>query len=412
MQSLDKSILDRVALQVPEILLPGSQVDLQKWAVVACDQFTSEPEYWTEVEKITRGVPSSYHVIFPEVFLEGPGKEERIQRINQTMQEYIQQDILKPCCHGFILVRRKMANGLVRTGLMVSLDLDKYDFHAGSHAMIRATEKTVMERIPPRVQIRKDAPVELPHVLVLIDDPEKKVIEPLIRHFENPACMAYETDLMLHGGSIKGYQITDSEKIQEIALALETLIKPDGYLYAVGDGNHSLATAKQCWDNLKKSLSEEDQKRHPARYALVELNNIHDEGMVFEPIHRVLFNIDPDKLKAYLQGDGPEVVLVQGSYTEHIRLKQRPGNLAVGVLQTLLDEFMALYPDSKIDFIHGEKSLRKLSDGRDKLGFLLSAMKKSDLFKTVSLDGALPRKTFSMGEAEEKRYYFEARKIR
>ncbi len=409
---LDADLLERVALHVPDILLPNRDVDLKTWAVVACDQFTSEPEYWTEVDTITKNKPSTFHIIFPEVFLEENGKEDRIKMINNTMQEYLDQGILCEAVHGFILLRRTMKSGAVRNGLMVALDLEQYDFHAGSCAMIRATEKTVMERIPPRVQIRQHAPIELPHVLVLIDDPACTVIEPLFSMHANKHQAVYETELMMEGGMLEAYRIDDADSIHQIATALKGLMKPDGYLYAVGDGNHSLATAKQCWDNLKKTLPSNDLKNHPARYALVELNNLHDKGLVFEPIHRIVFQADIEDLKNYLRGDGKELVIVQGQHTESIRLKEQPSHLGVGILQMLLDEYVELHPQVKIDYIHGEKSLRKLSDAPDRLGFLLEPMSKDELFETVSIDGALPRKTFSMGEAEEKRYYVECRKIR
>lgn len=410
--NINQAMLDKVALRVPHILLPEKTLDLKKWAVVACDQFTSEPEYWAEVDRFTKSSASTFHIIFPEVYLEEEGKEERIKSINQTMRDYLEQKVLQDPMEGFILVRRTMKNGSKRTGLMVALDLEKYDFHAGSTAMIRATEKTVMDRIPPRVQIRKDAPIELPHVLVLIDDPTFSVIEPLLSVYEKPANQLYDTALMMDGGHLSAYQINETDTIHNIAEALSKLIKADGYLYAVGDGNHSLATAKQCWDNLKKTLSSEELNSHPARYALVELNNVHDQGLVFEPIHRVMFEVDVADLKMFLSGNGKEVQLVQGSKRESLRLKDYPSNLCVGVLQALLDEYLQLHPEAKIDYIHGEKSLGKVSDAIDRLGFLLPPMDKADLFKTVSVDGALPRKTFSMGEAEEKRYYFECRKIR
>jgi uncharacterized protein (DUF1015 family) len=410
--NINQDLLDKVALQVPQILLPDKTVDLKKWAVVACDQFTSEPEYWSEVDSFTKNSASTFHIIFPEVYLEEDGKEDRIKAINKTMKAYLDQKVLRDPMEGFVLVRRTMKNESIRTGLMVALDLEKYDFHAGSSAMIRATEKTVMDRIPPRVQIRKDAPIELPHVLVLIDDPTFSVIEPLLSIYEKPACQLYDTELMMDGGHLSAYQISETDTIHQIAEALSHLIKEDGYLYAVGDGNHSLATAKQCWDNLKNSLSSAELNSHPARYALVELNNIHDQGLVFEPIHRVMFDVNVADLKHYLSGNGKEVQLVQGSKTEKLRLKEYPSHLCVGVLQVLLDEYLQLHPEVKIDYIHGEKSLRKISDAADRLGFFLPSMDKADLFKTVSIDGALPRKTFSMGEAEEKRYYFECRKIR
>jgi len=235
------------------------------------------------------------------------------------------------------------------------------------------------------------------------------IYETLLRQNIQPL---YDTELMMRGGKVAGYSVTDPALLNAVALSLKQIKKADGFLYAMGDGNHSLATAKACWDQLKGSLSEEQRKTHPAKYALVELNNIHDEGMDFEPIHRILFDVDKQDLLSYLQGNGAEVTLVQGNQTKTIRLQERNSHLTVGVLQILLDEYLTAYPEAKIDYIHGEASLRKLSSEQNSIGFLLEGMDKSELFPTISMDGALPRKTFSMGEAEEKRYYMECRRIR
>jgi uncharacterized protein (DUF1015 family) len=406
-------LLRHVGLSIPTILLPRNEVDLKKWAVVACDQFTSEEEYWKNVERLTESSPSTYHIILPEVFLESSDKSERILKINQEMEKYIKKGILIPSVDGFILVERKLKNGHVRTGLIVALDLDSYDFKDGSKTIIRATEKTVLERIPPRVQIRVNAPIEVPHIMVLFDDPMKSVIEP-IKNFvhANNIKPLYETELMMGGGTIKGFSLTDEKQILEISENLSKIKKEDGFLFAVGDGNHSLATAKQCWEDIKYTLSEDQRQKHPARYTLVEINNIYDEGLFFEPIHRVMFSIDRKELLDFLTGDGPEITITMGEISQTIKLKIRNSHLEVGVLQILLDEFLSLHPGARIDYIHGETSVRKLSAEDDSLGFLLPSMNKHDLFKTVEMDGALPRKTFSMGEAEEKRYYMECRKIR
>ena len=406
-------LLDEVGLSIPTILLPNQGIDLEKWAVVACDQFTSEPEYWNKVEKLTDHLPSTFHIILPEVYLESPNKQERIDSINQEMQHLLDGGSLVPSIDGFILVQRTLKNGFVRNGLMVALDLERYDFTSGSKAMIRATEKTVLERIPPRVQIRVNAPIEVPHIMVLFDDPSKSIIEPLCHLAEERAeTLLYSTNLMLNGGSIKGYAISDKKWINQIAYGLSKIKKEDGFLFAVGDGNHSLATAKQCWEDIKKDLSSQERETHPARYTLVEINNIFDDGLVFEPIHRVMFHIDREELLQFISGDGPMVTVTMGDETKEIRLKKRNSHLEVGVLQLLLDDYLSLHPESKIDYIHGETSLRKLSSLPDSLGFLLSVMDKHELFTTVEMDGALPRKTFSMGEAEEKRYYMECRVIK
>jgi uncharacterized protein (DUF1015 family) len=259
----------------------------------------------------------------------------------------------------------------------------------------------------------RNAPIEVPHIMVLFDDPMKSVIEP-IKNFvhANNIKPLYETELMMGGGTIKGFSLTDEKQILEISENLSKIKKEDGFLFAVGDGNHSLATAKQCWEDIKYTLSEDQRQKHPARYTLVEINNIYDEGLFFEPIHRVMFSIDRKELLDFLTGDGPEITITMGEISQTIKLKIRNSHLEVGVLQILLDEFLSLHPGARIDYIHGETSVRKLSAEDDSLGFLLPSMNKHDLFKTVEMDGALPRKTFSMGEAEEKRYYMECRKIR
>lgn len=412
MEPIEKDLL-AVGLQLPTILLPASKIPIETWGVVACDQFTSEPEYWEEVEKKVRYVPSTYHIILPEAYLESPDKVNRIENINRTMQQYLDESVLEPYLKGFILVKRTMKSGKIRTGLVVALNLDEYDFHSGSKSMVRASEKTVEERIPPRVQIRVNAPIETPHILVLIDDPIKTVIEPVYESILNRSIHPlYQTELMMNGGTIAGYPVADPIVLQTIAYSLHRIKKSDGFLYAMGDGNHSLATAKACWDELKNTLTQEEKETHPARFALVELNNIHDEGMDFEPIHRILFNVDKHDLLSAIQGEGEEVALVQGNETETIRLKDRHSQLTVGILQLLLDEYLDQHPEVRIDYIHGESSLRRLTEEPGTVGFLLEGMDKSDLFPTISIDGALPRKTFSMGEAEEKRYYMECRRIK
>jgi len=412
MEPIEKDLL-AVGLHIPLVLLPSSKVPMETWGVVACDQFTSEPEYWEEVEQKVRLVPSTYHIILPEAYLESPDKINRIESINRTMQQYLDESVLEPSIRGFVLVKRTMKTGKIRTGLVVALNLDEYDFHSGSKSMVRASEKTVEERIPPRVQIRVNAPIETPHILVLIDDPLKTVIEPIYESILSRSIQPiYQTELMMNGGKIAGYPVIDPTILQSIAYSLHQIQKSDGSLYAMGDGNHSLATAKTCWEQIKNSLTPEERETHPARFALVELNNIHDEGMDFEPIHRILFNVDKQDLLSYIQGEGQEVELVQGNATEYLRLKDRHSQLTVGVLQILLDEYLDLHPEVRIDYIHGESTLRRLTEEPGTVGFLLEGMNKSDLFKTISLDGALPRKTFSMGEAEEKRYYMECRKIK
>jgi len=396
---------DKVGLAVPTIILPKDTNNLDKWAVVACDQFTSEKEYWEEADKFIGDEPSTLRLIYPEVYLEEDNKEERIQKINQTMQEYLDKGIVEEKFEGFVYVERTLnppaGGGKVRKGLVVALDLEKYDFHKGAKTLIRATEKTVEERIPPRVAIRENALIELPHIMVLIDDQNDIIMKgarsaPL----QKPLQKIYDFDLMLGGGHIRGYKIDDEKTIQQIAEGLEGLIKDD-FLYAMGDGNHSLATAKACYEADPNELN---------RYALVELVNIHDEALEFEAIHRVVFDAPANILEMISgppAGGGEEIEIIKNGEKENIRIKNMGSNLAVGNLQILLDSI----PNLKIDYVHGEESVKKLSAGNN-IGFILPVMTKDQLFPTVAQDGALPRKTFSMGEAEEKRYYLEARRIK
>ncbi len=302
--------LQKLGIDVPIIHLPKQDVDMTKWAVVACDQYTSEPEYWEQVENIVDTSPSTLRTTFPEIFLEEQGKETRIENINSAMQEYLDNKVLTPLAPGFILVKRDTNISPTRWGLMVALDLEEYDYSKGSKTKVRATEGTIVERIPPRVEIRKNAPLEFPHIMVLLDDPNKLCIEPLIEAAKNMSPI-YDFDLMQGGGHITGYHITEESLLEGFTEGLEKLVSPerckerygiaDQLIYAMGDGNHSLATAKSCWETLKSQGAPMD---HPARWALVELENIFDEGIIFEPIHRVIFKGDYNTFATYLQKEG------------------------------------------------------------------------------------------------------------
>mgnify|MGYP001175483927 CR=1 FL=1 len=430
MELTDK--LNKVGVRTAKILLPKNGTILNKWAVVACDQFTSEPEYWKKVEEMVGEEASTLKMVLPEVYLESSDKQARIAKINQNIKEYLNEGILEEKFEGFVLVERetrneKLETRKIRRGLIVALDLEKYEYTRGSKTLIRATEGTVESRIPPRLEIRKDASVELPHIMVLIDDPQKSVIEPLseaatVKSFGEPL---YDFELMMGGGHIRGWQISDEKIIENIADNLEKLIRcppsqnatagENGFLFAMGDGNHSLATAKTHWNNIKAAYAEkgygEPMENHPARFALVELVNVHDDGLEFEPIHRIVYKVGSEKLIKYLEGEGDEIEIVDEKGKRKLRIKNMGSNLPVGNLQILLDKYLALNPESKIDYIHGEESVKKLVGELGGIGFILPGMKKEELFPTVEKDGALPRKTFSMGEAEEKRYYLESRKI-
>jgi hypothetical protein len=435
---------DELGIQIPRVLLPKQGTDLSKWAVIACDQFTSQPEYWQEVEKLVGNAPSTYRLILPEVYLEKPGEEARIKSIQETMRSYVESRILQPH-EGLIYVERSVA-GKTRRGLMLCLDLERYDFTRGSTSLIRATEGTIVERLPPRMKIRTGAELELPHILVLIDDPGRTVLEPLAAAASGMEKL-YDFELMQGSGHLSGCALGAGQEQQVIA-ALRALADPQSFaakyslkqdspvlLFAMGDGNHSLATAKAVWERMKPEVGLE----HPARYALVEIENVHDEGLEFEPIHRVLFGLRKNILAAlqqYFKGrirlehvDSAEEMIArvdQGHPSKHllgvvgdggwvsfgvIEIERPASNLPVGTLQAFLDEFLGEGGADKIDYVHGSDVVCRLGAQAGSVGFYVPGMDKSDLFKTVILDGALPRKTFSMGEAYEKRFYMEARRI-
>ncbi|MBQ9515175.1 MAG: DUF1015 domain-containing protein [Ruminococcus sp.] len=389
-----------------DILLPKK--DFETWAVVACDQYTSEPDYWHDVESIVGEKPSALHIILPEIYL-SDDNSPRIKKINETMQSYLDGEVFDLHENSMIYVERE-SNNTVRRGVVGLIDLEDYDYTKGSHALIRATEATVLERIPPRVQIRKDAPLEMPHILLLIDDPALSVIEPL-GDKKDGFKPAYSFELMKNGGHIDGYFLPD-EAQQAVQDALEALIadQDDKLLFAVGDGNHSLATAKECYNQTMNPL---------ARYALVEIVNIHDKSIEFEPIYRVLFNVDREdflsKFIAHTEALGGEstqrfeVVDKNGSSGIDVKATAK---LPVGTLQTFIDDYIKDNPGVRIDYIHGADVTRSLCRDDDTLGFIFEGMAKDELFPAIVADGSLPRKTFSMGHAEDKRFYIEARKIK
>ena len=388
-----------------DILLP--KTGFEKWAVVACDQYTSEPEYWNDVESIVGDAPSALRVILPEIYLSGDNSE-RIAAINANMQSYLDGGIFDLHENSMIYVERESGVD-IRRGIVGVIDLEDYDYSKGATSAIRATEATVIERIPPRVQIRKDAPLELPHILLLIDDPDCTVIEPLAAEkdgFEK----AYDFDLMKDGGHIEGRFLSDSA-IAKVQDALEALLDVNnGLLFAVGDGNHSLATAKECYNLSRDPL---------ARYALVEVVNIHDESIEFEPIYRVLFNVDAEdfieSFSAYTDmkgiGKRQRFRCITPEVDGELEVKST-AKLPVGTLQSFIDVYMKQHPEVRVDYIHGEDVVESLCEQERTLGFIFDGMMKDELFPAIIADGSLPRKTFSMGHARDKRYYIEARKIK
>ncbi|MBE6961213.1 MAG: DUF1015 domain-containing protein [Ruminococcaceae bacterium] len=413
-----------------DILLPR-EADMTKWAVVACDQFTSQPEYWQAVEDTVGEAPSTLRLILPESKLNDPNVDEHIAGINASMNEYMEKGIFKTLAGSLIYIERSQSDGRIRHGLVGMVDLDQYDFTPGSGALIRATEGTVLERIPPRVRVRQDAPVELPHVMLLIDDPDRTVVEPLTAAADGME-QVYDFELQQNGGHLKGWKLSEAQ-MDAVADALvglcadEVMEKKYGMsgvaplLFAVGDGNHSLATAKRCYENQKKVTPESEWANLPSRYALVEVVNNHDDALQFEPIHRVLFGVDAaallDALKAYYpgayegRGEGHTIAYTHAGGTGYITVPQPKVQLAVGTLQAFLDDYLKAN-GGEVDYIHGDDVTDELGAKPGNIGFKLPAMGKEQLFKTVMADGVLPRKTFSMGHAQDKRYYVEARKIR
>jgi hypothetical protein len=437
-------IYDDIGVAIPDVYLPKPGTDLRKWAVIACDQFTSEPEYWQRVANEVGNAPSTLNLVFPEIYLEAPGKEERIRDIQATMRKYLGDRLLKPR-EGLIYVERQVG-GRKRTGLLLCLDLECYDYQSGAKSLIRSTEGTIVERLPPRMSIRENAALEVPHILVLIDDPERTVIEP-IEAEPRTRQVLYDFDLMLHSGHLTGFAVSQQSQDRAIA-ALRRLAEEETFrarygvapdravlLFAMGDGNHSLATAKAVWEKIKPRV----RMDHPARYALVEIENIHDAGLEFEPIHRVLFGLKHDLVSALqshfgatfnyqVLGDAQDMLrrvdasnggthvigLVRGEGPDRyglIEIARPASNLPVGTVQAFLDLFVQQGGADRLDYVHGGEVVVRLASQPCNAGFYLPRMGKSSLFKTVILDGALPRKTFSMGEAREKRFYMESRKI-
>lgn len=421
-----QSNYSNVPVRIPDLLLPKNGTDMHTWATVACDQYTSQPDYWNRVSAQTEGKPSTYHLMLPELYLEEPDVDDRIAVINATMNAYLSEGAFDVLPETMMLVRRKTKYAPVRTGLVMAFDLEAYDFKKGSGSLIRATEGTVTERIPPRMKIRKDAAIEMPHIMILIDDPTCSVIEPLAEEVMASGKKYYDFDLMEEGGHIEGYAVSDQSLINKVTEGLSQLMDAKTFsekynvpqdtpvlLFAVGDGNHSLASAKCHY---------EEHPNPKARYALAELVNVHDSGIIFEPIHRVLFGVDTqaflDELKVYFGdkvtlgvGEGHVIPYVSGDTEGAFTLDKCIHTLAVGALQEFLDVYLSRHPETKVDYIHGDNTVRQLASSGN-MGFILPAMDKNDLFKTVILNGALPRKTFSMGEACEKRFYLECREIR
>lgn len=408
--------MNTTAFKNADILIPKNE-DMHKWSVIACDQYTSEPEYWNEVYKTVGDAPSTLNLILPEIYLEEDDVSGRIDNIHSAMDKYISDGVFTEYKNAMVYVERIQSNGILRQGIVGAIDLEEYDFSKGSTSQVRATEATVIERIPPRIKVRQGAALELPHIMILIDDPKNTVIEPLSG---SDMQKIYDFKLMQNGGSIKGYLLDDQaqEKINSALCSLADM-NDDGLLFAMGDGNHSLATAKEFYEQLKKSNPEQDFSNHPARYALVEIVNLYSDALKFEAIHRLVYDIDCDKIISELttalelseNNVSDQYIIMSHNGTEKkLYINKKSSNLSVGSLQNFLDSYIKTN-GGKIDYIHGADTAKNLAEKHNGIAFILPDMDKLQLFPTVIKDGALPRKTFSMGHAEDKRFYIEARKI-
>lgn len=444
--------MEQYLTYIPRMSLPRKDIEHFKWAVVACDQFTSQPDYWEETNRIVGTSPSTLRLTLPEVYLEAADADKRIEAIHQTMQQYREDGTLETLPAGCILVERFSGGSIPRRGVIIAVDLEAYDYRPGSTSLIRPTEKTVVERIPPRLQIRQGACLELPHIMLLIDDPTCSIIELLFQYTDSLE-QVYNTDLMQNGGHINGWFVPKGTVTDTLEARLNTLWDRDVFNnkyhctneqpllpFAVGDGNHSMATAKAHWENLKKTLSPEEQQDHPARYTLVELVNIHQESLQIEPIHRVMFGVEADELLGELtqfyQANNCHAYVTHTAVTAPpnsnaedscttihsfpfcsahqtgvLVIEQPKWAIPVATLQTALDTYLTQHPQTKIDYIHGADVTAHLGMQPGNVGFQLPEIAKNDIFRGVVFDGVLPRKTFSMGEAHEKRYYMEAKSI-
>ena len=442
--------INEFGIYVPEILLP-KKIDLKSWSVIACDQYTQNIDYWKKAEETAGSNPSTLNLILPEIYLNSPDKPERIEKINRTMKEYLDDGVFSNPINSFIYIERTSQFGRTRKGLLCLIDLETYEWKPMTTANIRATEATIVERIPPRMEIRRNACLELPHIMLLANDKSRSLVEACGEAVKSSGARPlYEGELMCNGGSIKGWAVIEDELIKNAVNKIaEENKQADGstVLFAGGDGNHSLATAKAIWAEKKRELqkagaSEEKLQNDRARFALVEIVNIYDEGLTFEPIHRVLFNADSEKLMTHLEeklhGKIREITggsakkelsdLVKNSTASFGFIFQENGKqkyfileteikeLGISHLQPALDDFIKtenqkLTNQIEIDYIHGTEDVIALGKKDDTLAMLLPPIAKESFFDTIGKTGPLPRKSFSMGEADEKRFYLECRKV-
>ncbi len=414
---------EHIGIRPARILLPAPGVKHETWACIACDQYTSEPAYWEKAYACAGDAPSALRLILPEVNLRE--SEKLIPGIHAAMARYLEEGLLVPAVDpGFILCERTVPSG-TRLGLVCTVDLEQYSFEKGSLPLVRPTEQTIASRLPPRLVIRRGAPVELTHIMILIDDPDRTVLEPL-QAKKDALRNLYDFDLMMNGGRLKGWAVDSAEDLGHVDRSLNALLAKlgaDPLLLAVGDGNHSLATAKAYWNEIREGLSAEERENHPARFALCEIVNIHDEALLFEPIHRIVTGTSPAELLADWQAyaaargmtldaaEGHRFTVVSAGGDRIVTVGNPEGAIPCETIQKFLDDFLSRHPEAEIDYIHGEQSLRALAAAPGAVGFLLPDIDKNSFFSDVKKLGVLPRKTFSMGEADEKRFYMEAKEI-
>ena len=399
-----------------DILVPAV-AEPEKFAVVSCDQFTSQRDYWEKLDEFVGDAPSALRLIFPEVYLEDGDYEERIRQINAAMYDYLDKGVFRTLKDSYILVRRQTAYGYTRLGIVAPVDLEDYSYEYPTEAVIRSTEGVVANRIPPRLKIRKDAPVELPHVMLLLDDRDKTVIEPFYKKRDTLEKL-YDFELNMHGGHLTGWRIDAAEFDAVLDKYVESIKglygKESTLVFAVGDGNHSLATARAYWKDVKKTLAPEERENHPARYALVEIENLHCDGIVFEPIHRFVFGVDDSDfvlhMSTALKGKG-RLNMFTTNMNYSVAVSDNSVQ-AIADIQAAIDAYISAHPDATVDYIHGLDNLHAVADTSDGVAVEMPCIAKEELFGYVVEHGNLCRKAFSMGEAEEKRYYFEAKRIR
>lgn len=399
-----------------DILVPAV-AEPEKFAVVSCDQFTSQRDYWERLDEFVGDAPSALRLIFPEVYLEDGDYEDRIKNINAAMYDYLDKGVFRTLKDSYILVRRQTAYGYTRLGIVAPVDLEDYSYEYPTEAVIRSTEGVVANRIPPRLKIRKDAPVELPHVMLLLDDRDKTVIEPFYKKRDTLEKL-YDFELNMHGGHLTGWRIDAAEFDAVLDSYVESIKglygKESTLVFAVGDGNHSLATARAYWKDVKKTLTPEQRENHPARYALVEIENLHCDGIVFEPIHRFVFGVDDSDfvlhMSTALKGKG-RLNMFTTNMNYSVAVSDNSVQ-AIADIQAAIDAYISSHPDASVDYIHGLENLHAVADSSDGVAVEMPCIAKEELFGYVVEHGNLCRKAFSMGEAEEKRYYFEAKRIR